>query len=265
MPLFRLLLSCSQAARKPSNPNNPTGAVLSKHQLEQIRDLARENNITLFADEVFAPLFFNYDDDDNESDASPPPPPPLVTLGYERSVSTGSLSKAYSLPGIRIGWVVSPDAALIRRVMTLRDYTTISVSLLDQGVASFALSAEVLPRIVARNVALCKESVALIEEFVGRSGGRCAWVRPRGAGVAFIKFLRDAGGKEGEEKQPVDDRAFSQALAEREGISSVPGELCFSADGRGDFKGYVRLTLGEPERLRKHLRTIEAFHLKSDF
>ena len=141
--------------------------------------------------------------------------------------------------------------------MTLRDYTTISVSMLDQGVAAFALSKEVLPKVLERNIALCKQTISIVDDFVSRNSQRCSWVKPHGAGVAFIKLFNLKG-------EPLDDKAFSTRLAEEEGISSVPGELCFSTEDRGDFKGYVRLTLGEPERLRKHLHTIEAVLHKSE-
>jgi aspartate/methionine/tyrosine aminotransferase len=73
-----------------SNPNNPTGFVLPQSTLEELIALAEKNNITLFSDEVFRPLFHTSD----------PTSPPLVSLGYNNSVSTGSVSKAQA-------WLVS--------------------------------------------------------------------------------------------------------------------------------------------------------------
>ncbi|EGU74231.1 hypothetical protein FOXB_15258 [Fusarium oxysporum f. sp. conglutinans Fo5176] len=99
-----------------SNPNNPTGTVILRDILEQVLALAQKDNIVVFSDEVFSPLFHTKDQ-----------APPLVSLGSPRTLSTSSLSKAYALPGIRIGWVVSQDKEIIHRVSALRDYTTISV------------------------------------------------------------------------------------------------------------------------------------------
>lgn len=76
-----------------------------------------------------------------------PPPSRLVSLGHPRTVSTGSVSKAHALPGMRVGWVISQDKDIVQRVVTPRVYTMISVSLLDDSVAAFALSKEVPPPI----------------------------------------------------------------------------------------------------------------------
>ncbi|KID86478.1 aspartate aminotransferase [Metarhizium guizhouense ARSEF 977] len=75
----------------PSKPNNPIGSILSRSFLEEVVALAKRFNIAIFCDEVLTPLFHTDD----------PTPPPVESLGYENSVSTDSLSKAYGLPGVR--------------------------------------------------------------------------------------------------------------------------------------------------------------------
>lgn len=227
-----------------SNPNNPTGALLSNAQLEQIIAIATQHNIHVFADEVFSPLFF-------AADASSHPSP-LVSLGYPKSVSTGSLSKAYGLPGLRLGWVVTKDDDLKRKIITARDFTTISVSQLDDGVGAYALSKAVRPKLLERNVALCKQSLDLIGEFVSRNEGRARWTRPVGAGTAFVQLLGGDG-------KPLDESAFVAKLAEEGGVSVIPGGHAFGDKEEGDFKGYIRITLGEPQRLPKGLKIIEEF------
>lgn len=208
--------------------------------MEKIINIAQDSNITVFSDEVFSPLFH----------APTVPPPPLVSLPCANSVSTGSLSKSYGLPGIRIGWAVSQDLDLIRRIVTLRDYTTLSVSQIDDGIASHALSPAVLPELMSRNLASCAASLAKVEEFVGRHGGRCRWVRPQGAGTAWVQVL-GAGGA-----GPVDDVQLARRLATEKGVCVVPGGLCFSEDGGGDFRGYLRFRLGDPDVLEHGLRAL---------
>lgn len=224
-----------------SNPNNPTGTVLPRDSLGQIVALAQKHNIVVFSDEVFSPLFHTNDR-----------PPPLVSLGSPGTVSTGSLSKAYALPGIRIGWVISQDKDIIHRVSALRDYTTISVSLLDDSVASFALSEEVLPRLMDRNLKLCAESITLLDEFVKRNAQRCRWTKPKGSGVAFVQILN-------KDKSPSDDLVFSKKLVEEAGITVVPGSYSFAEEGANDLKGYVRIWIGSPGRLREALVVLEEF------
>jgi aspartate/methionine/tyrosine aminotransferase len=191
---------------------------------------------------VFSPLFHN----------DTPTPPPFVSLGYPQSVSTGSVSKAHGLPGIRLGWVVSPNQAILHRVVTARDYTTFSVSRLDDGVASFALSPTVLPRLMKRNLAICKASIALLDSFVARNTGRCTWVRPNGGGTAFIRFF-------GPDGSPINDASFASRIGERIGVSFIPGGHSFSDDGAGDFKGYLRMSIGDDKMLRAGLERLQNF------
>lgn len=176
----------------------------------------------------------------------------MASLGYHNSLSTGSLSKAHGLPGIRVGWVVSPNPEILRRITVARDYTTISVSQLDDSVASFALRENVLPHLLARNLAICRSSIALLEGFVERNAKRCRWVAPEGSGTAFIQLLDEEG-------KPVNDTEFCTKLAAEVGVSVIPGRQCFSDDGLDDFPGYVRITLGEDQPLREGLPLLESF------
>jgi aspartate/methionine/tyrosine aminotransferase len=209
--------------------------------LEELIALAEKNNITLFSDEVFRPLFHT----------SGPTSPPLVSLGYKNSISTGSVSKAQGLAGIRVGWIVSQDKDLLDRIMTTRDYTTMSVSRLDDNVAGFALSLDVLPRIIEKNLAICKASLMLLEEFVTRNKSRCDWVSPAGGGTAFIRILNSDG-------SPVDDRQFALTLLEKEGLCVLPGE-CFADGEDEELKGYLRIMLGDDSKVRQGLPIIEMY------
>lgn len=208
--------------------------------LEQIIDMAREADITVFSDEVFQPLLHN-----REITTCP-----LVSLGYEHSVSSGSLSKVYGLPGVRVGWVVSTNKDLLRKILTARDYTTTTVSRLDDAVATFALGPSVLPNILKRSLESCREGIELIDAFVQRNP-RCSWSRPNGAATAFVRICDEQG-------QPVDDVAFCATLAEQAGLCVIPAGWCFRNDGTGDFKGYCRFPLGNVAALRQGLPILES-------
>lgn len=224
-----------------SNPNNPTGYTLSKDFLDKIIDLARDANITVFSDEVFSPLFH----------APTIPPPPVVSLPYANTISTGSLSKSYGLPGIRIGWAVSQDLGLIQQIVNLRDYTTLSVSQIDDGIALHALNPEILPKLMSRNLANCAKSIEKVEEFVGKHRDRCRWIRPQGAGTVFVQIVDAANG------QAVDEVQLARRLAKEKSVCVVPGGLCFGEEGGGDFKGYLRFRLGDPDVVEDGLRALE--------
>lgn len=214
--------------------------VLSRGDLDRIITIARKSDLIIVSDEVFSPVFYGE------------PAPPLVSLGYQRSISTGSVSKAHGLPGIRIGWAVTPDPELMARVVTARDYTTLNVSLLDDNVGLFALNQRVLPRLLERNLSLFNESLSLIDGLVQRNPQRISWTRPSGGGTAFVKILNTDG-------TLVDDANLCARLTEEKGVSVIPGDYCFSEPGARGFNGYIRINLGEPQRLRNCLDTIEQF------
>ncbi|KAK3377545.1 pyridoxal phosphate-dependent transferase [Podospora didyma] len=238
-----------------NNPNNPVGLILHLPFLQTLVQLvaSKHPHITLYSDEVFSPLFH---------DQSFPSPPNLVSLGHPKTVSVGSMSKSMGLPGIRIGWVISPDLNLLERVMTARDYTTLSVSQLDDGVAVYALSPAILPALIRRNLDICAVSIGMIKEFLERNEGRgVEWVcPPQGAGTAFLRVLENDDGN-GNGGKPVDDKDFAGELLKETGVSVVPGGYCFGEeDGDDDLKGFIRISLGAPrEKLAEGLQRLEVF------
>ncbi|EGX91864.1 aminotransferase, putative [Cordyceps militaris CM01] len=206
-----------------NNPNNPTGAVIPEPVLRDIIAIAKARGIIVFSDEVYRPLF-------HEPDSAPPP---ITAFGYERTLATGSMSKSLSLPGIRIGWVASPNRALIAACSRRRDFTTISVSQVDDQIATYALSPAVQPALLRRNIDLARRNRRLVEAFVARHADRCRWVRPGGGTMAFMQFRGATSGR------PVDDEAFCADLIDRCKVLLVPGSHSFGCGE--DFAGYVRL------------------------
>lgn len=220
-----------------NNPNNPTGAAIPSSVLRQIVSFAQERGILILSDEVYRPLFHNLFDDEQSvatgnSGSSTTIPSTITSFGYPNVLVTGSMSKAYALAGIRLGWVASPNKDLIARLASARDYTTISVSRLDDAVATYALSPPVVTPLLRRNVALAKANVALLEQFVLRHAEVCSWVKPVAGTTAFVQFRRKGG-------DPVSDVDFCLDLLDKTKVFFVPGSKCFG--GQVDFQGYVRI------------------------
>jgi aspartate/methionine/tyrosine aminotransferase len=232
-----------------NNPNNPTGATIPKSVLKGLIDRARERNIIILSDEVYRPIFHGISPMDAEY------PPSLISLGYEKTIVTGSMSKAYSLAGIRIGWIASRDASLIEAFASARDYTTISVSQIDDRIASYALSGSVIHALLGRNIKLAKTNLALLEEFVDEHGEVCSWVKPNAGTTALVRFEREDG--------PVDDVEFCKDVLEKTKVMFVPANHCF---GNGkDFKGFVRIGyVCETEVLKEALERL-GMYLKEEF
>jgi len=222
-----------------NNPNNPTGATIPKSVLQGLVDFAQQRDIIVFSDEVYRPLFHSISPVDKEF------PPSMISMGYSKTIITGSMSKAYSLAGIRIGWIASRDRSIIEAVATARDYTTISVSQLDDQVASYALSNSVLHRLLARNIKLAKTNISILDDFVRQHGWICSWVKPTGGTTAFIRF-----DKKGE---PIDDVQFCIDVIQNTKVMFLPGSKCFGHE----FKGFVRIGfVCETEVLQEALKKL---------
>lgn len=225
-----------------NNPNNPTGATIPKSVLQGLVQFAQERDLIILSDEVYRPLFHGISPVDQEF------PPSIISLGYSKTIVTGSMSKAYSLAGIRIGWIASRDRSIIEAIATARDYTTISVSRLDDQVASYALSASVLHALLSRNIKLAKTNIALLEEFVDEYSPICSWVKPTGGTTAFVRFTKNG--------QPVDDAQFCIDVIEKTKVMFLPGEKCFGEE----FKGFVRIGfVCETQVLQEALKRLGAY------
>jgi aspartate/methionine/tyrosine aminotransferase len=234
--------------RDDSNPQNPTGAILPKSHLDAIVRLARARNITILSDEVYRPLFHGVGPMD------PDFPPSMLSVGGDDAnvIVTGSLSKAYSLAGLRVGWIASRSAELIERCASTRDYTTISVSLLDQAVAAFALGPDTIHALLGRNVALARANLEMLERWVMKHDEFCEWVKPVAGTTAFVRFFRG----EGESRKAVDARVFCERLQERTGVMLLPGDVGFGEE----FRGYVRFGyVNRTEIIRQGLEELRKF------
>lgn len=207
------------------NPGNPTGAIIPRPILEDIIRLAREHSIYVLSDEVYRPLFHSISVMDDDF------PPSALSLGYDKVIVTGSMSKAYSLPGIRVGWLASRTREVIDACRNNRSYTTIAVSQLDDKVAAYALGPGRLHALLRRNIDLAKRNLEILESFIERHRWACEWVKPVASTVAFVKFSKMG--------KPVDDMAMCKQLLEKKGVMLSPG--CAGFGRHEDFKGYIRV------------------------
>lgn len=162
------------------------------------------------------------------------------------------MSKAYSLAGIRLGWVASRDPSIIEAIATARDYTTISVSQLDDQVATYALSASVIHALLSRNIQLAKTNVALLERFVDRWSDVCSWIKPTGGTTVLVKFENEG--------KPVDDVQFCVDVIEKTKVMFLPASKCFGEE----WKGYVRIGfVCETEVLKEALKQLSLYVRKN--
>ncbi len=155
-----------------NQPHNPTGTLMDRETFDAVLALARGRGITLFSDEVY-----------RELEHAPGDRLPAACDCDERAVSLASMSKAYGLPGLRIGWIATHDEALRRNVIDLKHYTTICASAPSELLSALALRHR--QELLARNHEIVRHNLGLLDAFFMRHAGTLAWVRPTASSIGF--------------------------------------------------------------------------------
>jgi aspartate/methionine/tyrosine aminotransferase len=181
-----------------NTPHNPTGSVIEEVELWRLAGLLSERGVPLLVDEVYHPLYFRA-----EVPSAAKVPNAIVISDF---------SKAFSLSGLRLGWIIDRDPKRRERLVDLRSYFTISSSPLTEAIAAHALAH--IGAILARLREVAQTNLALLKQFMDRHRGTLGWIPPEGGTVAFPWLL------DGRDSRPI-----CQALA-REGVLVAPGD-CF--------------------------------------
>jgi aspartate/methionine/tyrosine aminotransferase len=183
-----------------NTPHNPTGSVMEEQEMKRLAASLGERLIPLLVDEVYHPLYFG------------PPVPSAAKIPNTMVIS--DFSKAFSLSGLRLGWIIDRDPKRRKKLIDLRSYFTISSSPLTEtlGAHAFVHVEAILSRL--REVA--QTNLKLLKSFLDQHRDSIGWVEPRGGTVAFPWLL------DGRDARPI-----CQSLA-RHGVLIAPGD-CFAA------------------------------------
>jgi aspartate/methionine/tyrosine aminotransferase len=195
-------------------PNNPTGYLPTRLEFDRIIAIALLNNLIIFSDEMYRML------EQQESQRLP-----AVCDVYERGISLSGLSKAYALPGLRMGWLATQEQNWPEQFLTIKDYTTICNSAPSEILALMALQNRHL--ITSRNQGIIRDNILYATSFFNKYPQLFQWLPPVGGSIAFPRWLGDGSVEQ-----------FCQDVVEHQGVMIVPGKL-FDADGE-----YFRVGLG---------------------
>jgi len=187
-----------------NNPNNPTGSLIEEDLLKEIVEIARACDAYILCDEVYRGLLHD-----------PNLKVPSIVDIYEKGISTSSMSKVFSLAGIRLGWIAGPRN-VIENCFMHRDYTTISCGMIDDILAVHALKN--YDKILNRNLTIVKENAKILENWV-ENEPHITYVKSKAGSTAFLKYDFDI---------PSDE--FCKKLFKANGTFLVPGK-CFDMDG----------------------------------
>ncbi|MCB1676843.1 MAG: aminotransferase class I/II-fold pyridoxal phosphate-dependent enzyme [Halioglobus sp.] len=157
------------------NPNNPTGQVLSDAELRRAVDIAQRVGAYVLCDEVYAGLEW----DDRAI--------PRVASYYERGISTGSVSKALGLQGLRTGWMICRDPQLLFDAMVLREDTSEIMNIMGEAIAEIALREERYAAAMARARAAGRLNLATVDTWIDARTD-LSWVRPAAGLIGFCRL-----------------------------------------------------------------------------
>lgn len=205
----KLLLLC--------NPDNPTGARLDDGDLDEICRAAGRHGTWVLSDEIYRGAEL----DGRET--------PSVWGRYERALVTSGLSKAYGLPGLRIGWVVGPPE-FVENTWAYHDYTSIAPGAVNDRLASIALESGRRARIIERTRRILRENWPPLERWLRAHADEFSFVPPEAGAIVWVRYHR-----------AIPSATLTTRLREEKSTLIVAGD-------QFGMEGYLRIGFGGPAK-----------------
>lgn len=183
-----------------NNPNNPTGALMSEQLLREIVEIARSADAWILCDEVYRHL--------SQEDGWCPS---IVDL-YEKGISVSSMSKVFSLAGLRLGWIATHDMSVVKSCLSHRDYNLVSCGVFDEMLAAVALKHR--DKLLERSRKIVRENLQILDDWVG-SEPHVSYVKPKAGTTALVYYDLDIPSYE-----------FCEEMYKKTGAFVTPGD-CF--------------------------------------
>lgn len=187
-----------------NNPNNPTGSWIPVETMKEIVEIAKSVDAYVLCDEVYRGIA----EDESYMES-------IVDL-YDKGISVGSMSKVFSMAGLRMGWIATKSEEVLHECRERRDYDTISCGVIDDKLAALALANK--DKIFARNRAILNKNRAILDQWV-QDTPEVRYLRPVAGTTALVYYDRD---------MPSYDLCVR--LIKEKGVLFTPGE-CFEMEG----------------------------------
>jgi aspartate/methionine/tyrosine aminotransferase len=215
-----------------TNPNNPTGYVLTEEEMEIIVDAARRVGAWILADEIYRGA---------EVDG---PLSPTFLERYEKVIVTGGVSKAFALPGLRTGWIVAPPA-MIRRFCAYHDYLTLTPSYLSDYLADIVMRPKRRDEILKRTRKIIGHNLPILEKWFEKHADIFDYARPAAGAIATVRY-----------RLPISSVTLFNRLIQEQSVLITPG----AHFGIGK---YLRIGFGyDIAHIQKGLRRIDSLLLE---
>jgi aspartate/methionine/tyrosine aminotransferase len=204
-PATKVILVC--------NPNNPTGARMTPDELDAIVRTADRAGAWILSDEIYRGAEMDGCDT------------PTLWGRHERVLVTSGLSKAYGLPGLRIGWVVGPAPA-VEALWGIHDYTSIAPGAANDLLARIALTPARRERLLARTRGIIRTNYALVKRWIDARGPSLTHIAPEAGAIAFVRYAYE-----------IRSTDLATRLRDEKSVLVVPGD-------HFDMDGYLRIGFG---------------------
>jgi len=229
-PRTKLIIIC--------NPNNPTGARIDAGALDAIAKVAAKHGSWVLSDEIYR----GAERDGQET--------PSMWGRYDRAIVTSGLSKAYGLPGLRIGWIAAPPQ-LVASIWSYHDYTTISPGALSDALARRALEPARRARILERTRSILNTNYPIMTGWLDSHGTLFSYAVPDAGAIVYVQY-----------HHPINSTDLVNRLREQKSALIVPGDH-FGMDGYlrigfGDETDYMRQGLNRLQELLVELGATKA-------
>jgi hypothetical protein len=214
-----------------TNPNNPTGSVLSEEEMREIVAVARKAGAWLVADEVY-----------RGAEVAGEELTPTFWGRYSKTIVTSGLSKAFGLPGLRIGWVVAPPKQIAKLEM-YRDYLTLTPTMLSDYLATVAMKPAKRGQLLQRTRGIVRTQLPVLDRWIRAHSDVLDYTPPAAGAIALLQY-----------RLPVSSRKLFDRLRIEKSVLITPGAH-FGIRGK-----YFRVGFGyDIEKLRSGLARISEF------
>jgi aspartate/methionine/tyrosine aminotransferase len=182
-----------------TNPNNPTGSVLTEEEMDAVVRVARRAKAWIVSDEVYRGA-------EVRGGTSP-----TFWGRYDKVIVTAGLSKAFGMPGLRIGWIVAPEK-LIARLCRYHDYTTLTPTLVSDRLASIAMRPKRREELLERTRSIVRANLPRVEKWIRSHDDILDYVPPQAGAIVLVRY-----------RLPIGSTALFDRLRKRHSVLITPG------------------------------------------
>lgn len=184
-----------------NSPHNPTGLLMPRPVFDAVIELASRRGLYIFSDEVY-----------RELEHDPAARLPAACDLYDRALSLSSVSKTYGLPGLRLAWLASHDTALLRKIISLKHYTTICASAPSEFLTALAFRHR--HKLIDRSLQIVLRNLPQLNAFFSRHADLFEWTPPNASTIGFAHF-----------KPQRDVQAYCETVVREAGVLLLPGTV----------------------------------------